>query len=96
MGESNCKWNNWQRINLQNIQAPYAPQAQYQKNKQPKQTVLQRHTDSQQIHEKTFNLIHYRRNANQNYNEVITSHQSEWPLSKNLETIHAVENVEKR
>ena len=51
MGENNCKWNNWQRINLQNIQA-----AQYQKNKQPdqkmgirpKQTFLQRrHTDGQ-------------------------------------------------
>ena len=49
MGENNNRWNNWQRINLQNIQA-----AQYQKNKQPnqkmirrtKQTFLQRrHTD---------------------------------------------------
>jgi len=47
------------------------------KSGRPKQTVVQRHTDSQQTHEKTFNLIHYRRNANQNYNEVITSHQSE-------------------
>ena len=32
MGENNSKWNNWQRINLQNIQAAYA--AQFQKNKQ--------------------------------------------------------------
>ena len=49
MGENNSKQNNWQRINLQNIQA-----AQYQKNKWPnqkmgqrtKQTFLQRrHTD---------------------------------------------------
>ena len=49
MGENNSKQNNWQRINLKNIQA-----AQYQKNKQPnqkmdqktKQTFLQRrHTD---------------------------------------------------
>ena len=37
MGENNCKWNNWLRINLQNIQAPYAHKAQYQKNKQPNQ-----------------------------------------------------------
>ena len=29
MGENNRKWSNWQKINLQNIQA-----AQYQKNKQ--------------------------------------------------------------
>ena len=46
-------WNNWQRINFQNIQATHA--TQYQKNKQcnqkesrwPKQTFIQRtHTDS--------------------------------------------------
>ena len=29
MGENNSKWNNWQRINLQNTQAA----AQYKKNK---------------------------------------------------------------
>ena len=29
MGENICKWSNWQRINLQNIQAAHA--AQYQK-----------------------------------------------------------------
>ena len=29
MGENNNKWNNWQRINLQNLQAAHA--AQYQK-----------------------------------------------------------------
>ena len=48
MGENNNKWNNWQRINLQNLQAAHA--AQYQKNKWPshkadqrtKQTLLQR------------------------------------------------------
>ena len=33
MGENNCKWSNWQRINLQNIQSTHA--TQYQKNKQP-------------------------------------------------------------
>ena len=31
MGENNGKWNNWQRINLQNIQIVHT--AQYQKNK---------------------------------------------------------------
>ena len=63
MGENNCKWNEWQRIILQNVQA-----AQYQKNKQPnqnpsgrpKQTFLQRrHTDGQQTHEKMLNMAHY-------------------------------------
>ena len=52
LGENKSKWNNWQRINFQNIQA--ARTTQYQKNKQPnqkvgkrpKQTFLQRrHTD---------------------------------------------------
>ena len=33
--ENNSKWNNWQRINLKNIQAAHA--AQYKKNKQPNQ-----------------------------------------------------------
>ena len=36
MGENNCKWSNWQRINLQNIQIAHV--AQYQKHKQPNQT----------------------------------------------------------
>ena len=38
--EKIIKWNNWQRINLQHIQAAHA--AQYQKNKQPNQKVGQR------------------------------------------------------
>ena len=66
MGENNCKQNNWQRINLQNIQA--ARTTQYQKNKQPtqkvgkrpKQTFLQRrHTNGQQTHENMLNITHY-------------------------------------
>ena len=40
MGENNNRWNNWQRIYLQNIQAAHA--AQYQKNKQPNQKMVQR------------------------------------------------------
>ena len=77
MGENNSKWNNWQRINLQNIQAARA--AQYQKNKLPNQkmgqrtkwTFLQRrHTDGSQTHEKMLNITRYQRNAKQNHNEV--------------------------
>ena len=37
MGENNSKWNNWQMINFQNIQATHT--TQYQKNKQPNQKV---------------------------------------------------------
>ena len=53
MREHNTKGKNWQRLNLQNIQAVHT--TQYQKNKQPnqrvgkrpKQTFLQRrHTES--------------------------------------------------
>ena len=40
MGENNSKWNNWQRVNFQNIQAAHT--AQYQKNKQPNQKVGKR------------------------------------------------------
>ena len=51
MGENNSKWNNWQKINFQNIQATHTTQHQKNKpnqkvEKRPKQTFLQRrHTD---------------------------------------------------
>ena len=34
--------------------------------------------------------------ANQNYNAISPQHQSEWPSSKNLQTINARAGVEKR
>ena len=40
MGENNSKWNNWQMINFQNIQAAHT--TQYQKNKQPNQKLGKR------------------------------------------------------
>ena len=40
MGENNSKWNNWQRINIQNIKA--ANTTQCQKNKEPNQKVGKR------------------------------------------------------
>ena len=40
MVENNSKWDNWERINFQNIQA--TQKAQYQKNKQPNQKVGKR------------------------------------------------------
>ena len=48
MGENNSKWNNWQRINFQNIQAAHTTQCQRTKKpnqkvgKRPEQTFLQR------------------------------------------------------
>jgi len=50
MGENNSKWNNWQRINFQNIQAAHT--TQHQKNKQPNQKVgkdLNRHFSKEDI-----------------------------------------------
>ena len=43
-----------------------------------------------------FNITNYYRNANENYNEVISSPWSEWPTSKNLPRINAIEGVDKR
>ena len=40
MGENNNKWNNWQRINFQNIQAAHT--IQYKANKWPNQKVGKR------------------------------------------------------
>ena len=51
-------------------------------------------TDGQEVHEKILNITNYQRNANQNYNEVITSHWSEWASSENLQT-NTGEDVEK-
>ena len=40
MGENNSKWNNWQRINFQNIHAAHT--TQYQETKQPNQKLGKR------------------------------------------------------
>ena len=42
------------------------------------------------------NITHYQRNANQKPQSGTISHQSEWLLSKSLQTINAGEGVEKR
>ena len=57
---------------------------------------FQRHTDDQKAHEKMLDITNYQKNADQNYNEVITSQWSEWSSSKSPQTINAREIVEKR
>ena len=89
MGENNCRWSNWQRINLQNIKAAHA--AQYQKNKQPnqklgrrpKQTLLQRrYTDGQQKHEKNSQCCSLLEKCKSVLQWGIALYWSGWPSSK--------------
>ena len=50
MGENDSKWNNWQKISFQNIQAAHT--TQYQENKQPNEKViknLNRHFSKENI-----------------------------------------------
>ena len=92
-----------ERINFQDIQAAHT--TQYQKKKQPNQkvekwpkknTFLQRkHTDGKQ----TWKDAQYHSLLEKCKSKLqwdITSHQSEWPSSKSLQTINAGEGVEKR
>ena len=66
MGENNSKWNNQQRVSLQNMQA--INEARYQRNKQPNQDLVgrpkqiflqRRHIDGQQTQEKKLNAAYY-------------------------------------
>ena len=101
MWKSVCKWCNWQRISLKNIQGAHA--AQYQKNQttqskmggRPKETFLQgdkltgvtwKDAQRPSLWEKC--------KSKQQWG--ITSHQSEQSSSKNLQTIDAGEGVEER
>ena len=102
LGEYNSKWNNWQRIKFQNIQVAHT--TQYQKNKQPnhkiwkrpKQTFLQK--DIQMANKHMKNVQHHSllEKCKSKLQWDITSHQSEWPSSKTLQTINPGEGVEKR
>ena len=102
MGENNSKWNNWWKISLQNIRAAHT--TEYQKNKQLNQKVGKR--PKQISPKKTYRwLTNTWRDAQHGsllekckskLQWGITSHQSEWPASKHLQTINAGEAVEKR
>ena len=62
----------------------------------PEKTFFQRrYTDSQQAQDKMLNMANHQRYANQKHND-ITSHLSEWPSSKSLQTKNVDKHVEKR
>ena len=78
MGENFCQGSNQQEINLQNIETTHAVQHQKQldlKNGQKTKDCFQKGWS--QADEKMLNVTKHEGNANQNYNEVITSHLSE-------------------
>ena len=100
MGENICKWSNWQRINLQNIQAAHAAQDQETNNPIQKWAEdLNRHFSKEvyRLPTNTWKGAHHHSSLEKCKSKLqwgITSQQSEWPSSKNLQTINAGEGVE--
>ena len=104
MWENNSKWNNWQRINFQNIQAAHT--TEYQKNKPIKkwEKDLNRLFSKEDTQTQGW-LTNICKDAQHcsllekcksKLQWDITSHQSEWPSSKCPQTTNAGEGVEKR
>ena len=96
MGENNNKWNNWQRINFQNIQAAHT--TQYQKNKQPNKKMGKRPKQTYRWLGNTWKDAQHRSLLEKFKSKLqwdVTSHGSEWPSSKSLQTLNAGECEEK-
>ena len=101
MGENNCKWSNRQRINPQNLSSSCSSLSETQttQSKNGQKT-------STDISPKTYRWPTNTQKDAQNCSLLdkckskpqwgIISHQSEWPSSKNLQTINAGEGVEKK
>ena len=95
--ENNIKWNNWQRINLKNIQATHA--AQFQKNKWPNQKMGQRTKQTFRWLTNTWKDTQHHSLSEKCKSKLqwgTISCQSERLLSKSLQAVNAGEGVEKR
>ena len=64
--------------------------------KRPSRHFSKKIYSDQQAYEKMLSITNYQRNAHQNHNAVITSHQSEWLSLISLQITNAREGVEKR
>ena len=100
IGKSNSKWNNWQRINFQieliqlntrktdNLIKTWEKDLNRDLSKENKHMAKNTRKDAQHcsLFKKCKSKLQWD----------ITSHQSEWPSAKSLQTINAGESVEKR
>ena len=93
-----CKGCDQQGVNFQNTQmahiTQYERKIQSKAGQKTKQTFLQRHIDGQQAHEKML-ISKHQGNTNQNRNEVITLHQSEWQSSKCMQIINTEDEMQR-
>ena len=93
------------RVNIHHIETVHTiniKKSYWKTGKRHEKTFLQRHTGGKQIYEKMFSITNYRRNINQNYNEMSShtcknDHHQKRPqmanIGEDMEKRHISENV---